>query len=783
MKRDFLGLAFAILVLANAASATILDSCDSMTLGNGDWAIMDDYGGSLGSTATLNSSINIEGSACVEFYATEDSYNTWAYKMYRPQGWDLSDEPILKFRIYPTESIPVNEDSGMNFGTTTGEPDTWGWHSHNYDLPELIEGQWNEVEIDLRTDNTGSPLTQEALSMVQRLSWGIYNYHGTPFTFYIDWIETLPGDPIPTGSITITVMSNGEPLPGVSVEVGSIVALTDSNGQAIFTDLFVGDYLVQASKFGYVPELPFTMTVLEGQTALASIDLEKLPHVYSLPVTRLHVEGKYVKDENGNIVYLRGVNSPGYIDTPGGWWTNYNVWEPDEIRAHMRSMKEWGFNALRMFIQPKWWMQDNVDFNGQTYDNRQNVKDTLQIAQEEGMYVIITGGWGVVPINEPGHQQVSMPFPPYLTAEEEAIIPSEQYYVDYCLSVIDEIKGYPNAIFELWNEPNGNDAAAQDWFRATQSVIDGARQLTDMPILVHWGYGVYANLDYGSGFKMDWVENYPLSDPAHNLIYSTHVYRYHGFCHRSDSVPTEDRDRWEYDEIETCYNVTLVNHAANELKVPIVVGEIGATSAQREMEYFENSFDIFNRWGIGYLAWWWRPDGIFGLIDSRTSRMPNSVGNILIDGIARGGTYAVNFTGTVTDKNGTGVNANVTLVENDTAIYVSTDASGYSIVAKPGVYDVFYNVSDIFMKLSSVNITSHVYHKLDKIDLRPNRTSLIFDVSGDQTIELSRPEKPKVVLKNTTILQEYPSLVDLGPNEGWYYDTMNQIVYVNFSRN
>ena len=311
----------------------------------------------------------------------------------------------------------------------------------------------------------------------------------------------------------------------------------------------------------------------------------------------------------------------------------------------------------------------------------------------------------------------------------------------------------------------------------------GARQLTDMPILVHWGYGVYANLDYNSGFKMDWIEDYPLSDPANNLIYSTHIYRYHGFCHRSDSVPPEDRDRWEYDEIELCYNVTLVNYAANELKVPIVVGEIGATSAEREMEYFENSFDILNRWDIGYLAWWWRPDGIFGIIDSRTSRMPNTVGNILMNGISHGGTYAVNFTGAVTDKNGTGVNASVTLVENDTAIYVSPDASGYSLVSKPGVYDVFYNASGFLVKMPSVNITSHVYHRLEEIGLDPNRTSLVFDVFGDQTIEVSRPEKPKMVLKNTTVLQEYQSLAGLGSNEGWYYDTTNQIVYVNFSRN
>ena len=783
MKNLFLGLGFALLILTNAASATVLDSCDSLTPGNGDWAIMDDYGGNLGSTATLNTSINVEGSACLEFYATEDSWNTWAYKRYRPQGWDLRDEPILRFRIYPAEAIAVNEDSGMNFGIITGEPDTWGWHPHSYDLPELAEGQWNEVEIDLRIDRTGSPLTQEALSMVQQLSWAINNYPGTPYTFYIDWIETLPGDPIPTGDILVTVTSDGQPLLGASVEVGSVVAVTDSNGQANFTGFFVGDYTVQASKFGYVPELPSTVSVLEDQTAEVSIDIEKLPHVYSLPVTRLHVDGRYVKDENGNIIYLRGINSPGYIDTPAGWWTNYNVWEPEEIRAHMRSMKSWGFNALRMFVQPSWWMQDNVVFNGQSYANRQNIKDTLQIAQEENLYVIVTGGWGVVPINEPGHQQVSMPFPPYLTAEEEAIIPSEQAYVDYCLSVIDEIKGYPNAIFELWNEPNGNDAAAQDWFRATQSVIDGARQLTDMPILVHWGYGVYANLDYNSGFKMDWIEDYPLDDPANNLIYSTHIYRYHGFCHRTDSVPPEDRDRWEYDEIELCFNVTLVNYAANELKVPIVIGEIGATSAEREMEYFENSFDIFNKWDIGYLAWWWRPDGIFSLIDSRTSRMPNTVGNILMDGIAKGGTYAVNFTGMITDKNGTGIDANITLVKDDTTIYTSIDRSGYTIVAKPDVYDLSYNVSDLSVQLQSVNVTSHIYNKLVGIDIQPNRTSLVFDVFGDQTIEVSRPEKPKVVLKNTTVLQEYQSLADLGYNEGWYYDTTNQIVYVNFSRN
>ena len=382
----------------------------------------------------------------------------------------------------------------------------------------------------------------------------------------------------------------------------------------------------------------------------------------------------------------------------------------------------------------------------------------------------------MVPINEPGHKQTEIPFPPYLTPEEEAILPSEQAFVNYYLSVIDGLKDRPNVIFELWNEPVGNDQSRDDWFRITQQVITSARQITDHPILIHWNYGIYANLDYGGGSKLDWIENYPLNDPMNNLIYSTHIYRWGGFCHRSDSVPAEDRNRWEYNEIELCLNTTLVNYVINDLEKPLVIGEIGAVlNDDRGHEYFENVLDIFNRWGISYLAWWWRPDGIFGLIDGRSTRNPNSVGHLLIKAVANGGIYAINFTKDVRDENNNIIGTNVTIERKDKTYDLFQNR--HSLIT-PSIYNVSYILPNTLVKIVSVNLTKTNHNKLFMVNLKENRKSFFFDSYETQLVKINSNEKPTRLLKNNTVLQEYENSNDLRLNLGWYYDSVNKIIFM-----
>lgn len=366
----------------------------------------------------------------------------------------------------------------------------------------------------------------------------------------------------------------------------------------------------------------------------------------SIPqITKLHVEGKYLKDENGNTVILRGINHPGWVDDPtGAWrcegcgiWGGIHTWDPEAVKANLDAMShDWGMNVMRLHTSIDYWKTDNSSF-------RQHIKDTIRWAGERGMYVIYDT-YSI--FYYPKGYQPNLPFPPYITPEEETVISSEQDFIDFWIDVATELKDYPNVIFEINNEPHGDDTAKERYFSVSQTIINELRARgIDHPIIIQWGYGVWANLDYSGGAFMDWVEEHPLADSAGNLVYSTHIYRNGGFCHRSSTVPSDQRDRWQYDEMMLCLNRTLVNHVANTLNKPLVIGEIGAnywlysntTRFEWELAYLNNTLFIFNDWGVGYIGWVWTVPAhmMHGMLQNGVWIPPaNEVGQIFIDKIA-----------------------------------------------------------------------------------------------------------------------------------------------------
>ncbi|MCW3986023.1 MAG: glycoside hydrolase family 5 protein [Candidatus Bathyarchaeota archaeon] len=345
-------------------------------------------------------------------------------------------------------------------------------------------------------------------------------------------------------------------------------------------------------------------------------------------ISSLHTEGRYIKDIFNNTVILRGINHAGFTDSPGGWWTTLDGWYPDEIREHVASMKEWGVNTVRFHTNIEWWIEDEVTFRGVYYPSyRQNIKDTIEIFSEAGIYVIFEG-YSVLEYNPQTH----MPFPPYLSPEEETIIPSQQAFVDWWVSVATELKDYPNVIFELWNEPVGDATAKEAWFDVVERCITAIREVTDKIIIVQWGYGSWVNISVPESTRGDisWV-----NDPrvqGTNILYSTHIYE--------DSVHRSEPE-WQlchtYDDLKAGFQYIQMEEMVTQWNKPLLIGEIGCVIDEGEtgLARFNNSLTIFNEWELSYLAWWWRPDGKYRLLDSRTTRSPNAAGDILIASIAR----------------------------------------------------------------------------------------------------------------------------------------------------
>ena len=169
-------------------------------------------------------------------------------------------------------------------------------------------------------------------------------------------------------------------------------------------------------------------------------------------VSKLHVAGRYIKDSLGRTTTLRGVNQEGFLDSPNGWWNpeggNYlsglGIWDPDAVKYNLDGMKSWGCNVLRLHTKIAWWLNDESSY-------RQHIKDTITWAGERGIYVIFE------PYSILGGTQQPLPWAPHTTdPEEQVIMPDSSAFINYWTSVANELKDFPNVLFEIYNEPHGD---------------------------------------------------------------------------------------------------------------------------------------------------------------------------------------------------------------------------------------------------------------------------------------------------------------------------------------
>ncbi|MEM7818743.1 MAG: cellulase family glycosylhydrolase [Candidatus Aenigmatarchaeota archaeon] len=797
MKRLLILTLFYILILPSLVSATIFDNCDSLTPSNGAWDFVDDGGQKRGTNISVDYNLKVEGNASIHVKITNNTYWNYFYKRQQPGKWNFTSEPVIKFRIYPVDRV-----FPTYFGLVTGEPDGWGWNGHSYGQLNLTPNTWNLIEIDLRKDEYGNPLTKEALSMGVQLTISskvIYN----SYEFYIDYIEIMPGGYLPQGNLVFNVTSNGLPVENALIYLQNIKVKTNSSGLAQFPEVYTGNYSVRIFKLEYLPQ-EINVEVVENQTKFYSINLEKID-TQRPKVSKLHVEGKYLKDEEGNIIFLRGVNQPGFTDSPTGFWrcegcgiwSGLCPWNASAVMDNLKVMKAWGTNAIRGHQTIRYWLDNEIiHYESKcnvTQPYRENVKDVIEMAAEMGMYYIFDA-YNLKGYGEEGSTQDRMPFPPYTNNTD--VIPNEDAFVEYWRSVASELKNYPNVIFEIYNEPVGipektTQEAMTDWHRVWQKVINAIRSTgATQPIIIQWGYGIWVNLDYYTSPHGDlqWVENYTFNDPLNNLIYSTHIYRDGGFCHRSSSVPSSERNRWQYDEIKLCLNYTLVDYVVNKLNKPLFIGEIGANmwysgvDLERELAYLNNTLSIMNDWGIGYTVWVWTVPAHMrhGILENGIwIPPPNDAGMVLIKKIAEGGIYAINFSGIIKDKEGNPLKANITL-KNERISYNLTEVNGnYALIVRPSIYDAYFNISNSYLILKSLNLTSSIYNNLVFIHFYPKKTSLTFNLVKNQTVWFYSEKDPIRILVNGQTIPRYNSLPELGANYGWFYDNNKKIIYMN----
>ena len=148
---------------------------------------------------------------------------------------------------------------------------------------------------------------------------------------------------------------------------------------------------------------------------------QETPTPGSAGISKLHVEGVKLCDENGNQVQLRGISTHGL------------AWFPEFVNeASVRELKEtWNANVFRLAMYTAEY--GGYCTGGDKEALKKLVKEGVEYATNNDMYVIID--WHILSDNNPN------------TYKEEA-----KAFFDEMSKLY---KDYPNVIFEICNEPNG----------------------------------------------------------------------------------------------------------------------------------------------------------------------------------------------------------------------------------------------------------------------------------------------------------------------------------------
>jgi hypothetical protein len=347
-----------------------------------------------------------------------------------------------------------------------------------------------------------------------------------------------------------------------------------------------------------------------------------------LPIRPLHIEGRYIEDDLGRVVHLRGVCKATFLDCSEGWWSdgdwgsNYGYWDENVVRRHLQAMKNWGINVLRLHTSAEAWL---TNWKGTINPNmpsnmafRDAVKRTIELAGEYGIYVVYDVYSAAI-----GEGQNLLPWPPWSPYD---VLPDPAAFVNFWVSVVSELKNYPNVLFELYNEPGGNQT---EWFQTVQLTVNAIRNIPDDHIMiVQWGYC--------GGF--DWLRTYRINGT--NILYSNHIYRTLDDDSYRNTFPNAE---YTYEEMKNVLLNTRDYAYVLQNNIPIWIGETGCWESRNptfeEKMYFTNLLKILNEWEVGYAVWEWFQDDarIEGLIatpwQKGTMPSPNIAGQILINAI------------------------------------------------------------------------------------------------------------------------------------------------------
>jgi endoglycosylceramidase len=319
----------------------------------------------------------------------------------------------------------------------------------------------------------------------------------------------------------------------------------------------------------------------------------------------LRTNGKWVVDEDGNIVILRGVNFHGY---EVGAFNEHTEADYERIRS-------WGFNVVRLPIA--WsYIEPTPGFYNDSYFSEHVDKDIMW-AKKHGLYIILDmHQWKWSPyFTYPGKGTNGMPvwlvngYPNSEEGKNQAVAdfwlgkgpngtdatptnPSMQdRYIKAWRYVASRYSNESTIIaFDLFNEPPDTSAEGlttskvRDYlFSFYERLIDSIRAVDSNHIIIYQALG-------GGAW---WAK---LLDKP-NIVFSTHYYDL-------DQNYSGDKAEIEEDFLVRRWNAPKDNPIKN-WNIPIIIGEFGYNDDWANCElWVRDVTDIFDKYQLKGYLWW-----------------------------------------------------------------------------------------------------------------------------------------------------------------------------------
>ena len=182
---------------------------------------------------------------------------------------------------------------------------------------------------------------------------------------------------------------------------------------------------------------------------------------------------KFISTQTGNVVQLLGVSVSGMEQGSTGFANgveNYgNATDPG-----FAAMASWNMNVVRIPLNEDTWLGVNncVIDGGSSATLQSNIKQAVANANAAGMYVILDLHWTAP--NAFG------------CPKGQGAMPDADNTVAFWTSVANTFKGNPAVIFEIFNEPFGNNVYA-NWVEAMNGAAPSGQSASDTSILVNGG--------------------------------------------------------------------------------------------------------------------------------------------------------------------------------------------------------------------------------------------------------------------------------------------------------